>query len=67
MKDEQFTEFVRARYPALFRYGTLLTADRGHGEDLAQEALIKTYRAWHRLHPGGDPEAYARTVMARAA
>lgn len=67
MNDEQFAEFVRARYTALVRYGALLTADRGHGEDLAQEALIKTYRAWHRLYPDGDPEAYTRTVMVRAA
>lgn len=51
----------------LVRHGTLLTGDAGHGEDLAQEALVKTYRAWSRLHPGGDPEGYTRRVMARAA
>ena len=62
-----FAEFVTARYPALVRYGTLLTGDRGHGEDLAQDALVKTYRAWRRLHPHGDPEAYTRQVMVRAA
>ncbi|GIJ49325.1 hypothetical protein Val02_62110 [Virgisporangium aliadipatigenens] len=62
-----FAEFVGARYPALVRYGALLTADRGYGEDLAQDALVKTYRAWGRLHPHGDPEAYTRRVMARAA
>jgi RNA polymerase sigma-70 factor (sigma-E family) len=62
-----FAEFVTARYPALVRYGALLTADRGHGEDLAQEALVKTYRAWRRLQPHGDPEAYTRQVMVRAA
>ncbi|GGN44036.1 RNA polymerase sigma-70 factor (sigma-E family) [Actinoplanes campanulatus] len=62
-----FAQFVTARYPALVRYGTLLTGDRGHGEDLTQESLVKTYRAWRRLSPDGDPEAYTRTVMARAA
>jgi RNA polymerase sigma-70 factor (sigma-E family) len=62
-----FAEFVTARYPALVRYGTLLTGDAGHGEDLAQEALVKTFRAWRRLHPQGEPEAYTRTVMARQA
>jgi RNA polymerase sigma-70 factor (sigma-E family) len=62
-----FAEFVSARYPALVRYGALLTGDRGHGEDLAQDALVKTYRAWRRLHPHGDPEAYTRQVMSRAA
>ncbi|MCO8274135.1 SigE family RNA polymerase sigma factor [Actinoplanes sp. TRM 88003] len=64
-----FTEFVSARYPALVRYGTLLTGDLGHGEDLTQDALVKTYRGWQRLGfpAGGDPEAYTRQVMARAA
>jgi RNA polymerase sigma-70 factor (sigma-E family) len=62
-----FAAFVAARYPALVRHGTLLTGDRGHGEDLAQEALVKTYRAWERLGPDADPEAYTRKIMVRAA
>lgn len=66
-KPPGFCEFVSTRYPALVRYGVLLTGDRGHGEDLVQSALVKTYRAWTRLHPDGQPEAYTRTVMERAA
>ena len=62
-----FADFVAARYTALVRHGALLTGDRGHGEDLTQEALIRTYRAWRRLYPDGDPEAYTRRVMVRAA
>jgi RNA polymerase sigma-70 factor (sigma-E family) len=62
-----FAEFVRDRYTALVRHGAILTGDPGHGEDLAQEALVKTYRAWRRLHPDGNPEAYTRRVMVRAA
>jgi len=62
-----FADFVTARYPALVRYGTLLTGDHGKGEDLTQDALVKTHRAWRRLHAQGDPEAYTRQVMARAA
>lgn len=65
--SDPFREFVTLRYPALVRYGALLTGDRGHGEDLTQDALVKTYRAWRRLHPAGDPEAYTRQVMVRAA
>jgi RNA polymerase sigma-70 factor (sigma-E family) len=64
---EGFAEFVHDRYTALVRHGAILTGDPGHGEDLAQEALVKTYRAWRRLHPDGDPEAYTRRVMVRAA
>ncbi len=64
---ETFSAFVGSRYPALVRYGVLLTGDRGHGEDLVQSALVKTYRAWGRLYPDGQPEAYTRTVMERMA
>lgn len=67
MTDDDFAAFVGSRYPALVRYGALLTGDRGHGEDLTQEALVKTHRAWRRLHPDGDPEGYTRQVMVRAA
>jgi DNA-directed RNA polymerase specialized sigma24 family protein len=52
---EGFSEFVASRYPALVRYGVLLTGDRGHGEDLVQSAPVKAYRAWGRLHPEGSP------------
>jgi RNA polymerase sigma-70 factor (sigma-E family) len=66
-EPDGFAEFVAARYASLVRHGTLLTGDHGHGEDLAQEALVKTYRAWHRLYPDGDADAYTRRVMVRAA
>jgi hypothetical protein len=66
-EPEGFREFVLARYAALVRLGTLLTGDLGHGEDLVQGSLVKTFRARRRLHPHGDAEAYTRTVMARAA
>ncbi|MBA2552637.1 MAG: SigE family RNA polymerase sigma factor [Geodermatophilaceae bacterium] len=64
---EGFSAFVGSRYPALVRYGVLLTGDRGHGEDLVQTALVKTFRVWGRLYPDGQPEAYTRTVMERLA
>lgn len=65
-EPEGFRGFVEARYPSLVRFGTLLTADQGKGEDLVQEALVKALRAWDRLHPDGNPEAYVRTVMTHA-
>ena len=68
MKERDgFADFVATRYTALVRYGVLLTADHGHGEDVVQDALVKTYRAWGRLHPDGDPETYTRRVMTHAA
>ncbi len=65
--DQEFDHFVAHRYPALVRLGALLTGDPGLGEDLVQDALVVTYRHWRRLFPDGNPEAYTRRVMARAA
>ena len=59
---EDFDEYVRARTPALIRTAYLLTGDQHRAEDLVQEALIKTYRAWSRLAVS-NPDAYTRKVM----
>ncbi|WP_329110869.1 SigE family RNA polymerase sigma factor [Micromonospora sp. NBC_01699] len=58
-----FDSFFRGRTPALLRTAYLLTGDRHLAEDLVQDALARTFRAWRRLADGGNPEAYARRVM----
>jgi RNA polymerase sigma-70 factor (sigma-E family) len=59
---EDFDAYVRARTPALVRTAYLLTGDQHRAEDLVQDALIKTYRAWDRLQ-SSSPDAYTRKVM----
>lgn len=59
---DDFDEYVRARTPALIRTAYLLTGDQHRAEDLVQDALIKTYRAWSRL-AGSSPDAYTRKVI----
>jgi RNA polymerase sigma-70 factor (sigma-E family) len=66
-RDDEFAAFVAARYRALVRTGLLLAKDRGHAEDLAQSALIRTYLAWGRLHDPENAEAYARRTLLRLA
>ena len=65
-RDDEFADFVAARYRALVRTGLLLTGDAGHLEDLAQSALIRTYRAWPRLREPASAESYARKVLTLA-
>jgi RNA polymerase sigma-70 factor (sigma-E family) len=65
--EEAFKAFVRARYAGLLRYACLLTADRGHAEDLVQEALTRTYAGWGRLAAPAAAEAYTRTALVRLA
>ncbi len=66
-RDDEFAEFVAARYRALVRTGLLLTGDSGRAEDLAQSALIRTYLAWSRLRAPANAEAYARRTLVRLA
>jgi RNA polymerase sigma-70 factor (sigma-E family) len=66
-RDDEFADFVAARYRALVRTGFLLTGDAGHAEDLAQSALIRTYLAWPRLREPANAESYARKVLTRLA
>ena len=59
---DDFDAYVRVRTPALIRTAYLLTGDQHRAEDLVQDALIRTYRAWGRLH-ASNPDAYTRKVM----
>jgi RNA polymerase sigma-70 factor, ECF subfamily len=63
--DDEFREFAAARYGALVRTAFLMAGDRGHAEDLAQSALLKTYLAWGRLRAPENAEAYARRTLIR--
>lgn len=66
-RDDEFADFVAARYRALLRTGLALTGDLGHAEDLTQSALIKTYLAWGRLREVASAESYARRTLVRLA
>lgn len=61
--QDQVTEFVAARGPALVGYARLLTGDHDSAQDLVQDALAK---AWSRWRAGADIEsleAYVRKVV----
>ncbi|UBU13658.1 SigE family RNA polymerase sigma factor [Nonomuraea gerenzanensis] len=61
----EFDDFVRARGPALLRYGYVLTGNADDAADLVQEALLKLSDSWKRVRNKNNPEAYVRTTMAR--
>jgi RNA polymerase sigma-70 factor (sigma-E family) len=58
----QFDEYVRTRWVPLVRTAALLTGDRHSAEDLAQEALVRAARHWHRVDMG-TADAYVRRIL----
>jgi RNA polymerase sigma-70 factor (sigma-E family) len=61
--DEGFREFFCVQYERLRSLGYLLSGDWAQAEDLAQDALMRTYWRWRLLRHGGYPAAYARKVL----
>jgi RNA polymerase sigma-70 factor (sigma-E family) len=64
-REAEFTAFAQARTPDLVRMAYFLCGDAHRAHDLAQTALERTFRHWHKL-ADGDPYAYARRVVATA-
>ena len=59
-----FRAFVEARWPAFVRFAYGLTGDRGHAEDVVQQALERCWRRWRHVRVDGA-EAYVRTTIVR--
>lgn len=63
LRDRAFREFFDAEFRSLRRLAYLLTGNWTEAEDLAQETMVRVYRAWGQIAERDRPGAYARTVM----
>jgi RNA polymerase sigma-70 factor (sigma-E family) len=61
--DVQFREFFASQYGPLRRLGFWLTGDWAQAEELAQEALVRTWWRWPVVRRHHRPEQYARKVL----
>ena len=61
--DPDFLEFFAGEFWPLRRVGFLLTGDWDQAEELAQEAMARTFAAWSRIRGYDRPAAYARKVL----
>ncbi|WP_307828149.1 SigE family RNA polymerase sigma factor [Nocardioides sp. SYSU D00038] len=61
--EAEFSEFVVARSPQLYRSAYLLAGTRHGAEDLVQTALARAYAAWWRVRAADDPVAYVHGVL----
>jgi DNA-directed RNA polymerase specialized sigma24 family protein len=62
-QDLEFREFFAGQFGRLRRFGFWLTGDWAQAEELAQEALVRTYRRWRWVRRYDRPEDYARKVL----
>jgi RNA polymerase sigma-70 factor (sigma-E family) len=62
--DEEFAEFVAARWGSLYRFAYLLAASPTGAEDLLQTTLEKAYVNWSRISGMAHAEAYVRRMLA---
>src|SRR6478735_5877152 len=67
LTDEEFSEFVHAVWPGLYRTAYLMLGDHQLAEDLVQTSLAKTYASWRRVKDPAAAPAYARVVLANTA
>ncbi|RNM17055.1 SigE family RNA polymerase sigma factor [Nocardioides pocheonensis] len=64
--EQDFVEFVAARWTSLYRLAYLLTASPTVAEDLLQTTFEKAYASWPRISRMDFPEAYVRRMLANA-
>ncbi|MDQ3554442.1 MAG: RNA polymerase sigma factor, partial [Chloroflexota bacterium] len=66
MEEATFEDAVLALHPALVRRLALVVGDPYEAEDLAQETLMRAFKAWPRFD-GRDVRAWLYTIGLRLA
>ena len=57
-----FEDFFRREYPALVALAAAVSRSPHTAEDLAQEAMLRARRHWHRIAAFDSPETWVRRV-----
>jgi RNA polymerase sigma-70 factor (sigma-E family) len=61
--DAEFSDFFASQYARLCWLGCALTGSPAQAEDLAQDALVRTWWRWRLVGRPKDPASYARKVL----
>ena len=61
-RDSDFKAFYMAEAPRLRRLAVMMLGDREQAAELAQDALLRTYRSWGRIRRE-DPAPYATQTL----
>lgn len=62
-RDEEFGEFVAARWPRLVRSAVLLGCSPAEAEDVVQAALERCLVRWSAVQRASDRDAYVHRVL----
>lgn len=62
-KREGFEAEALPHLDAVYRFARSLTGDPERAQDLAQEAMLKAYRAWHQYRQGTNVRAWLFTIV----
>jgi RNA polymerase sigma-70 factor (sigma-E family) len=65
-KDEEYAEFVSARWLTLVRAALALGCTLPEAEDLAQTTMIKVYVAWSKVTRADHRDAYVSRMLVNA-
>jgi RNA polymerase sigma-70 factor (ECF subfamily) len=63
---QRFYDLVWPHRATVLRIANILTDNAAEGEDLAQETLLKAFRALHTLHDEPDVRAWLLTILRHA-
>lgn len=63
--DASYVAFVSARQDHLRRVAYAICGDWHIADDVLQDALLKLYLAWPRVHRDGAVESYVRQIIVR--
>ena len=63
---DEFSEYVAARRPLLYRTAFVLCGDAHRAEDLVQTVLTKLYVHWPRVSRADSVDGYVRTMLVNA-
>lgn len=64
--DEEFTEYVAARWPRLVRSAVLLGCSPAEAEDVVQTALTRCLVNWAKVRRADNRDAYVHRVLINA-
>jgi RNA polymerase sigma-70 factor (sigma-E family) len=65
-KDEDYAEFVSARWLTLVRAALALGCTLAEAEDLAQTTMVKVYVAWSKVQRAEHRDAYVSKMLVNA-